>query len=239
MNSAFYASATGMLFTQQGLNVASNNIANLNTTGYKGLRASFSDVLYTIPREQTPEVQIGHGAYLAKTDLSLSTGALTQTGGALDFALPNAGFFAVEDGGEVAYTRDGSFHLTQVEDHWELVNGDGSFVLDYEGNHIVVPFEEDTQEMDANAVAQLIGVYTFENPYGLSAGGGNTFLQTDASGEATPAEELVKLSGALESSNVDLAGEMIKVLEAQRAYQLNARVLQTADEFQRIANTLR
>ncbi|HKM32727.1 MAG TPA: flagellar hook-basal body protein [Oscillospiraceae bacterium] len=241
MNTAFYSSATGMIYTQQGLDIIANNMANTQTVGYKSLRPSFSDVLYTIPREQTPDVQEGHGAYITKTDLMLTMGTLERTSSMLDFALPNEGFFAVADGqGNISYTRNGAFTISQIGEQWELVDASGRFVLDYEGNHIIVPFEELSENIiDYTALTKNVGVFTFDNPYGLEAGGENTYLQTLSSGEATAAPLLDKLAGALERSNVDIATEMIKALEAQRSYQLNARILQTADEFQRIANTLR
>lgn len=269
MNIAFYSAAAGMITQQDGLNIYSNNIANVNTVGYKALRPSFADCIYTIQRETEPEWQTGHGAYVNKTDFMWEEGGFNETGQQLDFALPNSDFFMVLDGrGNTFLTRDGSFEITQVEDHWELVNGNGEFVLDYEGNHIIVPFETEEKQqeildeegnpvldeegnptyetvqaetniIDYNTLTDMIGVYSVPNNYGLMQSNGNHFLVTARSGEAAPNPDSHKLRTYLEMSTVDLAADMVHIIESQRAYQLNAKIVQTADEMQSIANNLR
>ena len=241
MNIAFYTAKTGLIAQQQGLNVYSNNIANVNTVGFKASRPSFADCIYTIQRATEPEWQTGHGEFLQKTDLMYSEGTFVYTDRDLDFAIPTAeGFFAVEDQyGDVNYTRAGDFQMSQIEDHWELVSANGEFVLDYEGNHIVIPFLEGTDTPDYNTLQNMIGVYTFDNNFGLELLGSNKFTATERSGEAVADTTLDKIRQALERSNTDLVGDMVRIIETQRSYQLSARIVQTADELERISNNLR
>lgn len=256
MNIAFYTATSGMIAQQEGMNIYSNNIANVNTVGFKAERPSFADCVYTIQKPTEPEWETGHGQYVTKTDLMWEEGGFTMTDQALDFALPNSDFFMVQDrNGNTFLTRDGAFGITQNMDtgDWELVNGSGEFVLDYEGGKIVVPFETEdvldeegnvvetitTTNIDYNAVEEMIGVYSVANNWGLEQASNNHFVVTARSGEAVanPASEKVRM--ALEMSTTDLAGDMVHIIETQRAYQLAAKIIQTADEFARIANTLR
>lgn len=240
MNIAFYTATTGMMAHQEGLNIYSNNIANVNTVGYKALRPSFADCIYTVQRATEEDWQTGHGVYAQKTDLQYTISSLKLTEQELDFALPNDGFFAVVDGqNNISYTRAGDFKISNVGDHWELVTGNGDFVLDYEGNHITVPFEENSTKILYEELADNIGVFTFENIWGLEADGNNKYITTERSGEAVADRTLDKLRQALENSNTDLVSDMVHIIESQRAYQLSARMVQTADELARIANNLR
>lgn len=240
MNIAFLTGKTGLIEQGKALSVYSNNIANINTVGYQALRPSFADCLYTQQRAPQEDWQTGHGAYVQNTDLMFSESSFTSSDNPLDFALPNEGFFAVMDEyGEVSYTRDGSFGLSnQGDGDWALVTGDGKFVLDYTKTPIAVPFNDDGT-VDYNAVLKSIGVFEFANPYGIEAAGSNLYTETARSGAATANEALVKLQYTLINSNVDLANEMVKLIETQRAYQLSSKVVQTADELARIANNLR
>lgn len=249
MNIAFYTACTGMITEQDGMDVTANNIANANTVGYKSLRPSFADCIYTEYRETEPEWDTGHGQYLNKTDFTFDISGFTDTSQPLNYALPNDGFFLVRDYNGVEYlTRDGDFHITNVDDHWELVNSNGDFVLDYEGNHIIVPFETQTdlngveQETDTINYAELtdmIGVYTVPNNWGLAQDDGNHFLITRSSGDPTPDESLDKLEYYLERSNVDMAEQMVNMIIFQRGYQLDAKIVQYTDEMQQIANNIR
>lgn len=250
MNIAFYSATAGMIAQQNGMNVVANNIANVNTVGYKALRPSFSDCIYTEYRETEPEWDTGHGQYLNKTDFMWDIGGFTNTEQPLDYALPNDGFFMVRDYNGVDYlTRDGDFEISIIDnDHWELVNCNGDFVLDYEGNHIIVPFLEEvnlegetvvTTKIDLAALTDMIGVYTVPNNFGLSQDDSNHFLINDRSGQPVADRSLDKIEYYLERSSVDLAQEMVNMIVSQRSYQLDAKVIQTADEMQQIANNLR
>ncbi len=239
MNVGFYSARTGLIATQQGLDVISNNIANVETIGFKALRPSFSDLLYTSQQAQHPEAQTGHGTKLEKTDLMFSQGQLMMTKRSLDFAIPNDGLFAVQDaGGQVKYTRDGTFFIKQNGTQWNLVNSQGMNVLDYNKQPIAITYGADG-EIDYNAVHDAVGVFKFDNPYGLSPVGSNLFSQTAESGEAIADRKQDKLSGALEMSSVEVGEQMIKVIELQRAFQLNSKMVQTADEIETIVNNLR
>jgi flagellar basal-body rod protein FlgG len=173
-------------------------------------------------------------------------GQFVATDQPLDFALPNDGFFMVMDRfGETYLTRDGAFSITNNVDSgaWELVSAAGEYVLDYDGNRIPIPFEiigdTVTNIVDYAALEAMIGVYTVPNNWGLDNLDKNRFAVTMRSGEAVPEPAYDKVRMALEMSTVDLAGDMVRIIETQRAYQLAAKIVQTSDEFIRIANNLR
>ena len=221
MNIAFYTGKTGLIAQQEGLNVYSNNIANVNTVGFKASRPSFADCIYTVQRNTEPDWQTGHGEYVHSTQLMYSEGVFTYTDNDLDFAIPTEeGFFAVMDKyGDVNYTRAGDFQMSQIGDHWELVSANGEFVLVYEGNHITVPFIEGTSKPDYEALTKMIGVYTFDNNFGLELLGSNKMTATERSGEAVADRSIDKIRMALERSNTDIAGDMVRIIETQRSYQ--------------------
>ncbi|MBQ8614640.1 MAG: flagellar hook-basal body protein [Ruminiclostridium sp.] len=258
MNISFYTGASGMISQQEGMNIYSHNISNVNTVGYKSLRPSFADCIYTIQRETEPDWQTGHGQYIMKTDFMWEQGSFTMTEQDFDFAIPNDNFFMVlDERGDTYLTRDGSFEITQIDDHWELVTGRGEFVLDNEGNHITIPFlteervvldEEGypagteeilTNNVDFNTLTDMIGLFEVDNNWGLNQGEDNHYVVTDRSGEPRPSEDREIIRQALEMSSVDLASEMVHLIETQRSYQLNARVVTTSDELMSIANNLR
>lgn len=241
MNIAFHTGKTAMIAQSQALNVYGNNIANINTVGYQTVRPSFADCLYSIQRAPEEDWQTGHGTYIQKTDVMFGESSLYYTDRMLDFALPNEGFFAVQDRyGDINYTRDGAFSMTQAETgEWYLVSGNGEYVMDYDMNRIVVPFNDEGTVADYGALAQMVGVFEFENPYGIEALGNNRYLATARSGEVTANANLDKLQGVLSMSNVELSEQMVKLIETQRGYQISSRVVTTSDEFTRIANNLR
>lgn len=238
-----------MIAQQNGMNVISNNISNVNTVGYKALRPSFADCIYTEQRATEEDWDTGHGQFLNKTDFMWDIGGFTNTDHPLDYALPNDGFFMVRDyNGREYLTRDGEFAITNVGDHWELVNAFGDFVLDYDGNHITVPFieEEDaegnivlTDNIDYEPLTESIGVFTVPNKWGLRQDDSNHFIANDRSGAPTPDLEARKMQYYIERSTVDLAEEMVNMIVTQRSYQMNAKIVQTTDEMQQIANNLR
>ena len=240
MNISFYTGRSGLIGQSKALDIYANNISNVSTNGFKAHRPSFSDLFYSANRQTEPDWQTGHGSRVAKTDFLYSQSMFYTTQSPLDFALPNDGFFAIENSqGETNYTRNGEFAITLLDNQWYLTSGStGDFVLDYDGNRITVPFQ-DPAHIDHNDIMERIGVFEFENPYGLDAAGNNRYLETARSGEAVASPELDKLSYALERSNVDLATEMVNLIQTQRAYQLNAKVISTSDELVRISNNLR
>lgn len=241
MNIAFHTGKSAMIAQSQALNVYGNNIANINTYGYQTVRPSFADCLYSKQRAPEEDWQTGHGTYIQKTDVMFDESSFYYTERPLDFALPNEGFFAVENRyGDINYTRDGAFSMTQAETgEWYLVSGSGEYVLDYDMNRIVVPFNEEGTVADYDALKDMVGVFEFENVYGIEAAAANRYTATERSGEVTANRDWEKLQGVLITSNVNLADQMVKLIETQRAYQISSRVVTTSDEFTRLANNLR
>ena len=239
-NVGLHSAASGVISYQTALDVTANNIANVNTYGFKSSRASFSELLYT-ERGVNDEVHTGHGTRVDKTDLMFEQSALRETGRILDFAAMGEGVFAIQDQfGEIVYTKDGSFNITETsEGVWELCDNSHGFVLDYEGNHIIIPFIEGTDNIDAAALADMVGVYTFENPYGLDQIGSNYFQANESSGPATVNIDVAKKQGFVEASSTNVATEMTKVIEFQRAFQLNISMIKIHDELGSIVNGLR
>ena len=261
MNISFYTGASGMIAQQEGMNIYSHNISNVNTVGFKSLRPSFADCLYTVQRPTEPEWQTGHGQYVMKTDFMWEQGSFVMGEQELDFAIAGESFFMVRDErGDTYLTREGAFQASHIDnDHWELVNGRGEFVLDNEGNHIVIPFVTETRQLhdvdgnvtgteeyvttkiDYDALTDMIGLFDVDNNWGLDQNEDNHFRVTPRSGDPTvvPENDRQIIRRALEMSTVDLAAEMVHLIETHRSYQLNARVVTTSDELMNIANTLR
>lgn len=250
-----YTARSGLIAQQQRMDTIANNMANLSTVGYKSVRADFKDALYqTMVRPQQPQdglnLQKGVGTLLGATTRDFVQGTPQMSGGALDLMLSGDGFFAVQDiNGDTLYTRDGSFSLSvQGEASKFLVTGDGRYVLDTNGQPIDlkdtptsdIAFKEDGTIWRVSTGEQLgeLGIYTFMNRKGLEAASNNRFRQTDASGEPIESTAAVR-QGYLESSNVDLAGEMVRMIRAQRAFSLSSRALTTADQMDSEANQIR
>jgi len=255
-NAGFHAAASGVIGYQSALDITANNLANVNTNGFKASRASFQDLLYH-RWTQNERVDRGHGMRIDKTDLMFEQSELRETHQILDFAALDEGFFAIERDGRILYTKDGSFQITKDEeddDVWYLCDSGRGFVLDYDGQRIVVPFvagtamidEEgeiteaaQTTEIDGTALLEMIGIYSFENPYGLNQIGSNYYEATLSSGDAAANAELGKLQGYLEASSTSVGNEMSKMIELQRAFQLNAQMVKTHDEIGSTVNNLR
>ena len=264
MNISFYTARSSMIAQQQGLNVYANNIANINTIGYKALRPSFAECIYTLQNPPREQWQTGHGQYTHKTDLMWEQGGLVFTDQPLDYAIPGEGFFMTLDrNGDTYLTRDGRFGITNTGERWELVNGFGDFVLDYDGERIVVPFEvhhyrinengtrvrvmnaEEADEsvqtdyIDYSALYNMIGVFNVPNNWGLDQSGDNRFVVTARSGNPIADRAADKVEMAIENSTTDLAGEMVRLIETQRSYQFSAKLVQVSDEIMKTVNNLR
>ncbi len=165
----------------------------------------------------------------------------------LDFALVGEGLFAIESAdGERRYTRDGSFAISLEGGNSYLTDGLGNYVLDGNGARIVVPTEENSLQLDTTALREVIGVYNFTNPYGLSPAGDNGYHETIKSGVPTGGSldssgigmnDLIQ--GALEYSTVDMADQMVEIMNTQRGFSLTSKIVQAADQMEEIVNTLR
>lgn len=239
MNIAFYNGASGLVAHQSALDQVANNIANVNTVGYKPTRPEFDDLLYTQMYTNEEKPMHGHGVRLGSADLIYGQGPVQQTYRALDFALVSDGFFAVEEpDGERVYTRNGAFDVSIESKNAYLVDDQGRYVLDSRGSRITLEkLSGDTY--DYSGLTDTIGVFVFDNPYGLESINNTSFRESENSGAARIAQEYQIRTQALENSGVHLADEMTNLIVTQRAYQLSARVVQTSDEMEEIVNNLR
>lgn len=258
---SLWTAATGMISQQHNIDVISNNLANVNTTSFKKSRAEFNDLLYQTIRpagitnnmgtQYPTPIEIGHGARLAATTKAFQQGSLVETNNDLDVAISGQGFFTVQKpDGSFAYTRDGSF---KVDDVGNLVTSEGyivepgitiprdavSVVIRENGNvRAVVPNQEESEMIGQ------IRLVKFLNPAGLESAGKNLYVETEASGQAAEGipgyDGLGTLQrGALESSNVKTVEEMINLITSQRAYEINAKAIQTSDDMLGLANDLK
>ena len=251
MNPALWIAKTGLDAQQTRMSVISNNLANVNTAGFKRDRAAFEDLLYQTVRQpggatseqtQLPTgLQLGTGVRVAATAKNFSQGNLNQTGNALDVAINGRGFFEVlMPDGSTAYTRDGSF---QINAQGELVTNEGYAVQPGlqlpEGAQSVTIGADGTVsvQVSGQAAPVQLGQLTlsdFVNPAGLEAKGENLYVETAASGPAqsgAPGQGGVGtlVQGALESSNVNVVEELVSMIETQRAYETNAKAISTTD----------
>ena len=166
MNIAFHTGKSAMIAQGRALDIYGNNIANINTVGYQTIRPDFADCIYDTSRAPEADWQTGHGTYIQKTDLMFSESFFNETDRPQDMAIAGEGFFAVQDRwGNINYTRDGKFGLTQLDGVWYLVSSQGEYVLDYDKNRIEVPFEEMAKNdilsrLNWNTVSGLIGTFT-------------------------------------------------------------------------------
>jgi flagellar basal-body rod protein FlgG len=245
--------ATGMLAQQRNVEVVSNNLANMNTTGYMRRRTEFHDLLYQNLRRAgstssdagtiVPSgVAIGLGVKLAAVYRIHEQGNLSATDNTFDLALQGKGFFQVElPSGETSYTRDGTFQLNASG---EIVTHDGYKLLP----GITVPSNavDVTVNASGEVLAKIEGQVTlsnvgqiqtalFPNDAGLQAMGNNLYMETPASGTATTGAPASTgfgsiLQGFLETSNVNAVEEISNLISAQRAYEMNSKVIQTSDE---------
>lgn len=247
MNISFYNAVSGMLGYQKGMDVTSNNIANVNTAGFKKQSAVFTDLLYSnLDVHNNQDMVMGHGSRMQSLDLIYKQGALEYTERPLDFAINGEGLFALRaSNGETHYTRNGAFQISVEGSKSFLVSAGGEYVLDSKKKPIQLPFDQTSGNFDLTGLKDQLGVFLFENPYGLTPAGGTAYQASATSGKVraladlntTTACEVV--GGALERSNIDLADEMVNVIHHQRAFQLNARVVKVSDEIEELVNNLR
>ncbi len=252
-NQSMYTAAAGLKAQQQNIDTIANNIANVNTSGYRKNRMDFSEAVYTamldptLPLDgQTGNLQLGHGVLTAATRQIFTPGALQSTGRDLDLALSGTGFYAVEGSdGSPMYTRDGIFENSYQNGRNYLVTTGGNYVLDANGQRISSTQPLDNADVDSTGRLRVndqliatVGVYEFTNPDGLEAVGNKNFKATVASGDAVTATTEIR-QGFIESSNVDLAEEMTELISAQRAYAFLGRAITTADEMRSIENNIR
>lgn len=258
---SLYTAATGMQAQQLNMDVTANNLANVNTTGFKKSRVDFQDLLYQTLRSaganqaqgvQVPTgIQVGLGTRPAAVQKIFGQGDFQKTDGKLDMVIEGDGFFQVMmPSGDLAYTRDGSF---KVDGQGKIVTSDGyalqpEISLPAEATDISIgedgtvsvnmPGQNEPQELGQ------IQLVKFLNPAGLMSQGRNLFTTTAASGEpvtGTAGQDGLGTiaQGFIEMSNVKVVEEMVNMIVAQRAYEVNSKSIQSADEMLTIANNLR
>jgi len=272
----FYTGTTGAIEHQKLMAVAANNMANANTDGYKSSNLSFQELIYQrvrmpndyesrsetydrwVRRNQhgvevdyysENKLRVGAGARATESALVMTQGSYRHTGNILDVMIKGEAFFAVENkNGDIAYTRQGSFAISEEDGDQYLVTAGGEYILDENYDRIIMPENIDKirfikfSESDGNdEYAIKLGLFTCDNIYGLARIGENKYITTELSGEM----ELEIRGGvdivprSLEMSNVNIADEMVKVIQAQRAFQSNLTVIRTADEIEAYVNQLR
>ncbi len=261
MMQALWTSSTGMLAQELNINTISNNLANVNTTGFKKSRVDFQDLLYMILEPAgvktsgdatTPTgVYLGEGVRPVATLRMHQQGPLVSTGGRFDLAIEGGGFFQILlPEGDIAYTRDGSL---KVDAMGNLLTSDGYYVeppvtIPADTANVVISEDgrvliEVAGQMDLEEVGQ-IRLVRFINPSGLRPIGKNLLIATPASGEAVEGEPndngFGRLAqGFLENSNVTIVEEMVNLIIAQRAYEVNTKAIQVADDMLGMSNNLR
>jgi flagellar basal-body rod protein FlgG len=256
---ALYSSATGMESQQLNLDVISNNLANVNTTGFKRSKIEFQDLLYQNTSVAGAEegngtelptgMQVGQGSRAVATAKIFTEGELTQTGERLDMAIQGDGFFQVQmPDGTLAYTRDGSLKTSSegqitTSEGLPVQNGFQPIPVGTTGVTIS-PDGQVTTTSSGGAQTFQVQLVRFANPAGLQSIGRNLYIETPASGTpetGTPNENGYGSlqQGYLEMSNVKVVEEMVNMIVAQRAYEINSKAVQAADEMMQESNNLR
>jgi flagellar basal-body rod protein FlgG len=263
MMRSLYTAASGMVGQQFNIDTIANNLSNVNTTGFKKNRPDFEDLLYQTSRlAGTPAteetlvpvgIQVGHGVKIAATQKIHTQGSLQNTQNVGDIAIQGEGFFRVlQYDGTFAYTRDGSF---KIDSNGQFVNSNGyrlmpELVLPEDFIRESVTISEDGRVtvrlpgLDDPVDAGQLELYRFVNPAGLQALGDNLYGVTPASGDAIAGQPGFDGMGQtlhkfLELSNVEVVQEMVNMIVAQRAYEMNSKAIQTSDTMLGIANNLK
>jgi flagellar basal-body rod protein FlgG len=257
---ALWTSASGMAAQQMNLDVIANNLANVNTTGFKKANVQFQEMMYdtevpaganstdstTVPTG----VQVGYGSKPVATERNFSQGSLQQTGNTYDVAIQGSGFFKLTmPDGSNAYTRDGSFLVNAdgqiVTSQGYLVTGAGT--ISPQATNVVIGSDGTISATVNGASVKIspITITTFPNPEGLNSSGQNLYTASDASGTANDgqvpgANGIGTLAqGYTETSNVSVVEEMVDMIQAQRAYEINSKAVQASDDMMQMANNMR
>lgn len=258
---SLWTAATGMQAQTANIDVISNNLANVNTSGFKRSRAEFQDLLYDTVRlpgaasgsgSVVPTgIQVGHGTRTVSTHKVFVQGDFENTENELDLAVEGDGFFQIiQTNGDVAYTRAGNF---KMDSEGRIVSPDG-FLMEPE---ITIPTDATSISISSTGVVEVLQagqsqptqvgtleLARFVNPAGLQSIGRNLYIATGASGEASTAQPGEDgfgtiAQGYLEMSNVSVVDEMVNMITAQRAYEINSKAIQTADDMLQTTNNLK
>lgn len=278
---SLWTGASGMIAQQTNVDTISNNLANVNTVGYKKETVEFRSLLYQKLQTETTDNngdpkpvigQVGSGVRTGAITSRFKQGNLNATENPTDLAIEGEGFFSVQmPGGETAYTRNGSLVFAVASDGLALTNSEGYPLLNTSGSPIVLPAETDVSKLSIDVDGRLIeevqtestaadgtvtydtfrrelaqlGIVQFNNPSGLEKISGSMYQETAASGEPRMEVEDDALkrstirSGYLEASNVQTVDEIVNLIVAQRAYEMNSKVITASDQMLQQANNLR
>ena len=257
MDASMWIAKTGLDAQQTRMSVISNNLANVNTTGFKRDRANFEDMLYqklrqpgaqnTVDSQAPTGLMLGTGVRIVATEKTHAQGSLLSTKNALDLAIQGEGFFQIaQPDGTLAYTRDGSFKLSATG---QLVTSNGAqmqppITIPANVSSIAIGADGTVSVENAGGGTQVIGqiqIARFLNPAGLQSMGQNLLKETPSSGApqvgapgAVGAGQLMQ--GALEASNVNVVEEMVNMIETQRAYEINSKAISSVDGMLRFLN---
>ncbi|MDO6679629.1 MULTISPECIES: flagellar basal-body rod protein FlgG [unclassified Shewanella] len=258
MQSALWVSKTGLAAQDTKMTTIANNLANVNTTGFKRDRVAFNDLFYQVQRQPGGQVdeqnelpsglQLGTGTRVAGTQKVFTTGDMLTTGQQLDLAIQGQGFFQIEEAnGDLGFTRDGQFFRSS---DGLMVTSQGLPLvpnIEIPDEALTVTIANDGQvsaQMAGQAETQELGQITlvnFTNPAGLEARGDNLYRETGASGaaiEGIAGDEAIGQirQGSLEGANVNVVEEMVEMISTQRAYEMNAKVVSSADDMLKFLN---
>lgn len=275
MMRSLWTAASGMRAQQINVDTISNNVANVNTVGYKTQEASFKSLLYQNLQSKSTNnageakpvaAEVGLGSRVSAITGMFTQGELLTKTDPFSHAIEGDGFFQIrKPDGELQYTRDGSFIISPVQGGNLLCTADGYPVLDDNGREIILPANVNSSKLAVDKNGMLgfpdatgnikplmnngsevrFGLYQFNNPAGLAKEGGNNYSVTEASGEAIAERGNANLTQSkvhqyyLEGSNVDVANEMVNLIVAQRAYEMNSKAIQASDDMMKQANNLR
>lgn len=235
MDTSFYTAVRGAMTQQAHMDILSNNIANVNTNGYKTKTGSFLDLMYFNMRDRAEtdtRIKTGTGTVVQRTDTDFTGSSFINTGGRFDYAIQGRGFFMIQDPADnsITYTRSGNFALSRRQDGFYLADAQGRLVLDAGRNPIRYINGE---------LAGAPGIFDFVHTNGMVSVGDNSFVPTAKNGAVMAAADASLVPGYLETSNVDMADEMSKVIVSSRAYSYMLRMVQTSDEVEQTINGLR
>ena len=252
MIKALFTAATGMRAQQTRIDVIANNLANVNTTGFKKSQTNFEDLLYSnlgdAGTQKPHSLQIGAGSRLVSTNKVFAPGVLEETGRPLDMVITGNGFFQLQDiSGATVYTRDGNF---SIDSTGQVVNSQGlklqPNITVPEGATLAVAGDGTLTAKVGDQPATQLGqlqLVNFPNPSGLESFGGNLYRETVASGAATtgtPGSDGFgsMVQGFLERSNVEVVSELVGLIVSQRAYETNSKAISSADEMLTTVNQI-
>ena len=246
MNQSFYTGAVGAQMQLRHLNIIGDNIANLNTYGFKADRTDFLALLYQDHRGVEDDLPIGVGTRLLMTSTDFSQGAPVDTGRSMDYMIEGDGFFALVDlaTGEVSYTRNGAFMMSELERPTGQTDENGVaitekiFCLGDNQGRLVLSETGGLIEVTDPTEKLPVGIFDYSNYNGMTQLDDTRYLPVDKNGNLLRGTGKL-IQGYLEGSNADLAHEYSKVIEAQRAYGLALKMVQTSDEIESTINGLR